>query len=175
MMTTIFRHLIPAAALCATPALAQQFENLDLLDERIAAVLGAPMGEAGGAATRLDRRLRLAACPQPAQIGDPIGGAVTVQCQAIGWRIRVPLAGGGANHANAPVPQVAAVRAEPVVRRGDQVELIAVGRAFSVSTLAVAEQDGAPGDRIRVRTERRSAPVFGMVRADGRVTLPGFN
>ena len=173
-MTTIFRRLILTAGLCAAPTFAQQFENLDLLDERIAAVLGAPMGETGGAATRLDRRLRLAACPQPAQIGDPIAGAVTVQCQSIGWRIRVPLAGGGSVHASA-APAVQAARAEPVVRRGDQVELIAAGRAFSVSTLAVAEQDGAPGDRIRVRTERRAAPVFGLVRSDGRVTLPGFN
>ena len=173
-MTTIFRHLIVASACCAAPALAQQFENLDLLDARIAAVLGAPMGEAGGAATRLDRRLRLAPCPQPAQIGEPIAGAVTVQCAAIGWRIRVPLAGGGSVHAAAaPIAPVA--RPEPVVRRGDQVELVASGRAFSVSTLAVAEQDGAPGDRIRVRTERRSAPVFGLVQSDGRVTLPGFN
>jgi flagella basal body P-ring formation protein FlgA len=62
-----------------------------------------------------------------------------------------------------------------VVRRGDQIELVAISSNFSVSTLAVAEQDGAPGDRIRVRTERRNAPVIGQVLPDGRVALPGFN
>ena len=170
-MMPIFRRLALLATAIAAPAAAQNFENLDLLDQRIAAMLGAPMGETGGAATALDRRLRLAPCPMPAQIGAPIGGAVTVSCPPIGWRIRVPLAGGGGYRAAAPEP----ARAEPIIRRGDQVELVAIGHAFSVSTLAVAEQDGAPGDRIRVRIERRSAPTFGEVLDDGRVALPGFN
>ncbi len=69
----------------------------------------------------------------------------------------------------------AQARPEPVIRRGDQIELVAIAQGFTVSTLATAEQDGAPGDRIRVRTERRSAPVIGQVLPDGRVALPGFN
>ena len=177
-MTTIFRRLPLLAAAIAAPAFAQGFENLDMLDNRIAAALGAPMGEAGGAATRLDRRLRLAACPQPAEIGEPTAGAVTVRCVPLGWRIRVPLTGGGAVYASATAPAASmapVTRAEPVVRRGDQVQLVAASRSFSVSTLAIAEQDGAPGDRIRLRTERRSAPIFGLVMADSRVSLPGFN
>ena len=36
-------------------------------------------------------------------------------------------------------------------------------------------EKSAPGDRIRVRTDRRSAPFIGQVTADGRVALPGFN
>ena len=75
--------------------------------------------------------------------------------------------------ASAPARQA---RPEPLVRRGDQVELIAIADSFTVSTLAIAEQDGAPGDRIRVRTEgRRSPAVIGQVLDDGRVALPGFN
>jgi len=174
-MTTIFRRLPMLAAAIAAPAFAQGFENLEMLDNRIAAALGASMGEAGGAATRLDRRLRLAACPQPAEIGAPSAGAVTVRCVPVGWRIRVPLAGGGAAYASAAAPMAPAARVEPIVRRGDQIQLVAASRNFSVSTLAIAEQDGAPGDRIRLRTERRSAPIFGLVMADGRVSLPGFN
>jgi flagellar basal body P-ring formation protein FlgA len=69
----------------------------------------------------------------------------------------------------------APVRAEPIIRRGDQVEVVALTSSFSVSTMGTAEQDGAPGDRIRVRTDRRSAPFVGQVLADGRVALPGFN
>jgi flagella basal body P-ring formation protein FlgA len=158
-------------AVTAAPVSAQSFENLDMLDSRISAALGAGVGEPGGATNPLDRRLRLASCPQPVEIAEPAMGAVTVRCQPLGWRIRVPLVGNGQASAAAP----AAVRAAPTIRRGDQVELVAISSGFTVSTLAVAEQDGAPGDRIRVRTERRSAPVIGQVLADGRVSLPGFN
>jgi len=170
-MVPIFRRLVLLSVVAASPALAQGFENLDMLDSRISAALGAGIGEPGGAASAVDRRLRLAACPQPAEIAEPAMGAVTVRCQPLGWRIRVPLVvTTQARAASAP----AAVRAAPVVRRGDQIELVAIASGFTVSTLAVAEQDGAPGDRIRVRTEHRSAPVIGQVLADGRVALPGF-
>lgn len=168
-MPTIFRRALLVGACIAFPVFGQSFENLDRLDSRIAAALGAGIGDPGGAATPLDRRLRLAACPVPATIGAPAMGAVPVSCPAIGWRIRVPLVGGGA------AAEAAQERAEPVIRRGDQVELVALARSFSVSTLGIAEQDGAPGDRIRVRTDRRSAPFIGEVTADGRVALPGFN
>lgn len=166
-MAPIFRHALLLGACMAAPAFAQGFENLDRLDVRIAAVLGAGIGEPGGAATPLDRRLRLAVCPAPAAIGAPTAGALAVSCPALGWRIRVPVVGAPASAAQA--------RLEPVIRRGDQVELVALARGFSVSTLGIADQDGAPGDRIRVRTERRSAPVIGQVTEDGRVALPGFN
>lgn len=169
-MVTIFRRpLLLALAAVAAPAFAQGFENLDMLDNRIAAALGANVGEPGGPMAPLDRRLRLAACPQPATIEEPAMGALTVRCVAHGWRIRVPLTGGGA------VARTAQARAEPVIRRGDQVEVVAMTSSFTVSTMGTAEQDGAPGDRIRVRTERRSAPFIGQVTADGRVALPGFN
>lgn len=172
-MAPIFRRfgLLAAAALCASPAAAQGFENLDMLDSRIAAALGANIGEPGGPVQPLDRRLHLAACPQPVEIGEPMIGAVTVNCRSLGWRIRVPLAAGG-QAAAASAPQA---RAAAIVHRGDQVELVAITASFTVSTLGVADQDGAPGDRIRVRTERRAAPFIGQVLADGRVALPGFN
>lgn len=172
-MTPIFRRLLPVTALLATPAFAQNFENLEMLESRVAASLGAGIGEPGGPARPIDRRLRLAPCPTPAEIDAPAMGAVAVRCATRGWRIRVPLQSGGA--ASGAMASGPAVRAAPVIRRGDQIELVAMTANFSVSTLGIAEQDGAPGDRIRVRTERRSAPVVGQVLADGRVALPGFN
>ena len=148
-MTTFFRRLTLAAAALAAPAQAQTFENLDLLEGRVVDSLAAGIGEPGGPARPLDRRLRLAPCPEPAVIDAPAMGAV----------------------ASAAAP----VRAEPIIRRGDQVEVVAMTSSFTVSTVGTAEQDGAPGDRIRVRTDRRSAPFVGQVLADGRVALPGFN
>jgi flagella basal body P-ring formation protein FlgA len=160
------------SAVIAAPVSAQGFENLEMLDSRISAALGAGIGEPGGAATAVDRRLHLAACPRPVEIAEPAMGAVTVRCQPLGWRIRIPLVGNGqASTSAAP----ASAHAAPTIRRGDQIQLVAISNGFTVSTLAVADQDGAPGDRIRVRTEHRSAPVIGMVLEDGRVALPGFN
>jgi len=176
-MVPIFRRVaLPFALLVLPlPALAQGFENLEMLDNRVAAALGTNIGEPGGATTPIDRRLRLQACPQPVEIGEPVAGALAVRCVPLGWRIRVSIVGAPQASRAAGTPARAQARAEPVVRRGDQIELIAIASGFTVSTLAVAEQDGAPGDRIRVRTERRTAPVIGQVLEDGRVALPGFN
>ncbi len=170
-MTTTFRHLIALAALTgAAPAYGAVFENLDQLDIAVAAALGAGIGEPGGPARPVDRRLKLAACPQPVVVEAPALGAVAVSCPAIGWRVRVPLVRTLLASAQMPAQQAA----EPVVRKGDQVELIASSGAFTVSTVAVAEQDGAAGARIRVRSEGKKGAVIGIVTEDGRVALPGF-
>jgi flagella basal body P-ring formation protein FlgA len=179
VMVPIFRRILLFLVLLIQPlpAAAQGFENLEMLDNRVAAALGANIGEPGGATTPIDRRLRLQACPQPVEIGEPIAGALAVRCTPLGWRIRVSIVPSAETRqaaAAAPAYQRQA-RPEPVVRRGDQIELVAIADGFTVSTLATAEQDGAPGDRIRVRTERRSPPVIGQVLEDGRVALPGFN
>lgn len=171
-MAPNFRHFALLSALVASPVAAQHFENLDMLDSRISAALGAGIGEPGGAANPVDRRLHLAACPQPVEIAEPALGAVAVRCQPLGWRIRIPLV---ATARPAAPAAPAAARAAPTIRRGDQIQLVAISAGFTVSTLAVADQDGAPGDRIRVRTEHRSAPIIGQVLEDGRVALPGFN
>lgn len=169
-MTPIFRRLPLLALAIAAPAMAQSFENLDALEMRVSAELGAGIGEPGGPARPLDRRLHLAPCPELAVIDAPALGAVAVRCPSVGWRIRIPLMAGGASASLA-----AATPAEPIIRRGDQVEVVVLASSFSVTTTGIAEQDGAPGDRIRVRTERRSAPFTGQVMDDGRVALPGFN
>lgn len=177
-MVPIFRRiaLFVLLLIAPLPALAQGFENLEMLDNRVAAALGANIGEPGGATTAIDRRLRLQTCPQPVEIGEPIAGALAVRCASLGWRIRVSIVPSGESRQVASAAAATRqARPEPVVRRGDQIELVAIASGFTVSTLATADQDGAPGDRIRVRTERRSAPVIGQVLEDGRVALPGFN
>ena len=165
---TIFRRLAPAILMVGTAANAQGFEDISMLEMRLTAALGAGVGEPGGPSRPIDRRLKLAPCPQPASFEPPALGAATVRCEPLGWRIRVPLV------RTAAAAQALGERAEPIIRRGDQVELTASSGSFTVSTVAVAEQDGALGDRIRVRSEGRKGAVIGVVTEDGRVSLPGF-
>jgi flagella basal body P-ring formation protein FlgA len=186
IMPSNFRRLAPAivisaAALSASPAAAQGFQDIGALEQRVVTVLGAGIGEAGGPARPVDRRLRLTSCPGELIVEPVVMGAVTVRCQQIGWRIRVPVSRGsetGAAQAEPSQPSRAVVRtarAEPIVRRGDPVSLVVMSGGFTVARQAVADQDGAPGDRIRVRTEPRAAPIVGRVLADGRVEMTGFN
>ena len=165
---TRFRRFVPLLLLAGTAAQAQGFEDLAALDRKVAATLGAGFGEPGGPARPIDKRLKLAQCPAPAIVDPPAMGAAIVRCEPLGWRIRVALTRGAGGYAQAEE------KAEPIIRKGDQVQLTALAGSFSVSTIAIAEQDGAPGDRIRVRSETKKGAVIGMVMADGRVALPGF-
>jgi flagella basal body P-ring formation protein FlgA len=163
-----------------SPALAQQkFENLDRIDSLVAMTVGANIGEPGGPVAPVDRRLRLAACPGTPSVEGPTFGAAIVKCDAIGWRIRVPLAGGG-NSGAAPAARYGAaparaVQRDVVVKRGDPVQLVAGNSAFSVSRVMIADEDGAVGQTIRVREDKKSAPVLAQVVEMGTVRIPGFN
>ena len=171
---------IALATVVGRPALAQQkFENLDRLDGLVAMTVGANIGEPGGPIAPVDRRLRLAACPVTPSVDGPTFGAAIVKCDAIGWRIRVPLKAGGAAAA-APVARYGAVAARPaqrdvVVKRGDPVQLLAGNASFSVSRVMIADEDGAVGDTIRVREDKKSTPVLAQVVEMGTVRIPGFN
>lgn len=164
----------------AQPALAQQkFENLDRIDSLVAMTVGANIGEPGGPVAPVDRRLRLAACPSTPSVDGPVFGAAIVKCDALGWRIRVPLAAGGGASAGVPAARygIAArpVQREIVVKRGDPVQLLAGNATFSVSRMMIADEDGAVGQTIRVRDDRKSTPVLAQVVEMGTVRIPGFN
>lgn len=191
-MLRLSAFLLAAASFAGQPALAQQkFENLDRIDSLVAMTVGANLGEPGGPAAPVDRRLRLAACPSTPSVEGPVFGAAMVKCDALGWRIRVPLVAGGAAAASGPLPRSAAstpaatasrfTRAAPaapketVVRKGDPVQLLAGNAAFSVSRMMVADEDGAAGETIRVREDKKSTPIFAQVVEMGVVRIPGFN
>ncbi|MEC3950502.1 flagella basal body P-ring formation protein FlgA [Sphingobium sp. HWE2-09] len=187
--------LAAAALTSVSPALAQaqgnqKFENLDRIDSLVAMTVGANLGEPGGPASPVDRRLRLAACPTTPSVEGPVFGAAMVQCAALGWRIRVPLVAGASAAASGPVPRAApaygaatnrltrpsqVAAKETVVRKGDPVQLMAGNMAFSVSRMMVADEDGAMGETIRVREDKKSAPIFAQVVEMGVVRIPGFN
>lgn len=158
-----------------SPAAAQQgFQNLDQIDSLVATTVGAGIGQPGGALSAVDRRLRLAACPNIPSIEGPVFGAAMVRCDKLGWRIRVPLALAPA--APAPV-RAAPVVAQPrniLIKKGDPVQLVAGNAAFTVSRQMIADEDGAVGDMIRVREDRNAPAVAGRIEADGIIRVPGI-
>lgn len=181
MMVTVFRRLcVLLAVACAAPASAQQFENIARLEADLVAVLGAGIGMPGGPSAPVDRRLKLAACPDRPQFDAPALGAVAIRCPAIGWRIRVPLMRAQTPVSAAPVATagvaapVAQVDTTPVIRRGDAVSMVAGGRGFTVMQEGVAEQDGAVGARIRVRMDPRKPAVYAEVVGPGEVRRSGL-
>lgn len=184
LISMAFLALLAPLAFFAGPAQAQQkFENLDRIDSLVAMTVGANLGQPGGPAAPVDRRLKLAACPAVPSVDGPVFGAAIVKCDALGWRIRVPLVPGGAAAASTQAPvqrrmaaarQVPAAQKEVVVRKGDPVELVAGGASFSVSRPMVADEDGAPGDMIRVREDKKSPPVIAQVVEIGLVRISSF-
>lgn len=171
--------LLALSASASQPALAQQkFENLDRIDSLVAMTVGANIGEPGGPMAPVDRRLHLAACPATPSVDGPTFGAAIVKCDALGWRIRVPLVAGGAAAASGPVaryaPAARPVVKEALVKKGDPVQLMAGNASFSVSRMMIADEDGAAGETIRVREDKKSAPVMAQVVEMGIVRIPGF-
>jgi flagellar basal body P-ring formation protein FlgA len=151
------------AVLAATAANAAPLplEDLDVLDARIAVFLGGTTTEAGKRAEPVDRRLRMVRCPEGALFEPAQMGAITAYCPSKGWRLRVPLIGGGG----------AAQPAEIVVRRGDTVELAYAGQGFDVTTRATAIEDGRAGGVVRVKTPTGTGPVTARVRGPGAVAF----
>jgi flagella basal body P-ring formation protein FlgA len=152
------------------PAFAQGFENLDRIDGLVATTVGANIGQPGGAIAPVDRRLRLAACPQIPAVEGPVFGAAIVRCDKLGWRIRVPLSGATAAASGYGRPQQRVI----LIKKGDPVQLVAGDASFSVSKAMVADEDGAVGDMIRVREDKNSPAVSGRVEPSGIVRVPGI-
>lgn len=131
----------------------ETLENLDALDQRVAAI--------AAHAQPVDKRLKLAACPQNPIITPPEGGIVVIRCPAIGWRIRVTLSAQAAESG----------QREALVRKGQMVEAISEGAGFSASTYMVALEDGAVGDAIRVKSPTSQTPMTAKVSARGVVNF----
>lgn len=144
-------HSLPLMTLAlASPAWAQQFQDLNALDAQVAAALP---GESVAAA---DRRLKLARCTEPLAIDAGMVGSVTVRCNALGWRIRLPIAGASAT-------SVKEAAAEVLIHRGQQVELVFKGEGYELSTSGTAMEDGSAGKSIRVKTLTGNTPIHGTV------------
>lgn len=134
------------------------------IDRAVIAFTGAGIGEVGGARVPADRRLRLAACAVPLDLGWYGNGrsSVAVSCPGPnGWRIYVATI--------APQQQAAAERA---VKRGDPITVLVRGRGFSVQQTGEAMENGAVGDWIGIRTERQGEPVRARIERPGLAIIP---
>jgi flagellar basal body P-ring formation protein FlgA len=158
MMMTTFRHLIIAAAAIPALASAQSFQSHHAIDAR---VTGSLVGT-GLAAWPVDRRLKLAACPQPLAAEPPQNGRVEIRCEQLGWRVYARIDG----------PPATVSYATPVIiKRGDPVTVDFIASGFSVAARGIAESDARAGERVRVRVDQKSAPVIGEAMDMGSVRV----
>ncbi len=125
------------------------FADLEAIDREVAAFTGASIGQQGGAATPVDRRLRLNPCAAPLALSwhSPRRDSVLVQCPVTGgWRLYVPVRGATAESAT------------PAINRGDAVTIAVAGDGFTVSQPGEALEGGAVGAWIRVRGVAAAKP-----------------
>ena len=174
----MYRLLIIPALLAAAPALAAPFQDTASLDRAVAAFTGHGIGVEGGARSVVDARLKLAQCPTVSMAWrSDAHDAVVITCTGPTWRIFVPvLFTPSASPRIAPqsIAAAPAIKAEPVIRRGDPVTIEAGTPGFSITREGVAMGDAAPGGRFMVKVEGGKTPVQAVAVEMGRATLPGW-
>lgn len=149
----------PLAAQAAT----QDWQAIDALTQAVA-------GAMGRTATPIDRRIKLARCPEQAEIAAIDAQTLAVRCASLGWRLRVPMtAPVGASVETTGFARPAS--GAPVVRRGDNVRVSIDTGSFSVGYSAVAMQDGRVGETIALRGNDAKSPLSATVTGPGRASL----
>ncbi|WP_404482508.1 flagella basal body P-ring formation protein FlgA [Novosphingobium sp. BL-52-GroH] len=142
------------------------FADLDAIDRQVARFTGASAGELGGAATPVDRRLRLQPCRSALALSwrTQAQDSVVVQCaDPSGWRLFVPVRSGGTGQGD-----------PAAVTRGDAVSIAVSGEGFTVSQPGEAMESGPVGGWIRVRPVAAPGKI---ARADvmrARIERPGL-
>ncbi len=134
------------------------FEDLSALDQRLAEM-------SGNRAIPLDKRLRLARCPSPAQIESGPQGSLAIRCIPAGWQLRVALS--GARETADPSERSSL----PIVHRGETVHVAIVGNDFTLSYSGVATEAGRKGDPVRVRFPTSGNVLVATVSGPGKVMI----
>lgn len=157
-----------AAGIAMAPAATAQqatedWQTIDTLTAMVANAMGRT-------ATPIDRRIKLARCPEQASITAIDSQTLAVRCESLGWRLRVPMAA----QAGAATPAVfarSAPAAAPVIRRGDNVRVSIDTDSFSVSYNAIATEDGRVGETIALRGNDAKNMISATVTGPGRASL----
>ncbi|MBW8294545.1 flagella basal body P-ring formation protein FlgA [Sphingopyxis sp.] len=169
MSRPVTASLAAGLAICtaANPAFAQQanedWKTIDVLTAMVASALGRT-------ATPVDRRIKLARCPEQASVTAIDANALAVRCASLGWRLRVPMSG-PANVAYAAAGFTRPAASAPVIRRGDNVRVTIDTESFSVSYAAVAAEDGRVGETIALRGNDARSSLSAKVIGPGRARL----
>lgn len=164
-MTRKIAFCLTAAAALAAPAGAQQttedWQTIDTLTQMVANAMGRT-------ASPIDRRIKLARCPEQASVTAIDAQTLAVRCASLGWRVRVPMTGpaGAATTAAFSAPASA-----PVIRRGDTVRVSVETESFSVNYSATAAQDGRVGESIALRGTDAKTMLSAIVTGPGRARL----
>lgn len=155
------------SAIVASPANAQS-RHLDpaRIDRAITDFTGKEMGQIGGARYLADKRLKLADCARPLSVSWHGNGRANVRVACTDpspWEVFVAIV---------PAPKPAAnALAAPAVKRGDAVTIVVEGQGFTIRRTAIAQQNGAPGDWITVKHDRRGKSVSAQIVRPGLVRL----
>lgn len=156
-----------AASLIAIPAAGAQqatedWATIDTLTQMVANAMGRT-------ATPIDRRIKLARCPEQASVTAIDAQTLAVRCASLGWRLRVPMSGpAGAMPA---ATGFTAPSSSPAIRRGDAVRVSIETESFSVSYSATATQDGRVGETIALRGNDPKNLMSAVVTGPGRARL----
>lgn len=143
------------------------YADLDAIDRAVAGFTGAAIGQSGGAATPVDRRLRLKPCAAALSLSwrTQARESVLVQCGDPGsWRLFVPVRQDNRSSAH-----------NTVISRGDAISIAVSGEGFSVAQPGEAMESGAIGAWIRVRpaaSRGHSEALRAQVVRPGLVALP---
>ena len=160
--------LLIAAYMLQPAANAQKFENLDVLDQRIAIATDSIIGSPGGAVSPLDRRLSMPACASQVDITRIDHSSLALYCAGPTWRIRVPLV---ANAIAETLPLEPQNLNKPIVRRGDIVEARYEADDFDLSLMMVALENGTEGETIRVKNVETGRQTSAVVTRLGEVSI----
>lgn len=153
-----------ASPLMPLAAQGQQFTDPGSIDQAVARFTGAATGDAGGARSQIDRRLRLARCRSPLdlELYGTRKDSVAVSCpDQAGWRIFVPL-----------MKAAPAAATRELIGRGDIVSIAIEGPGFSVAQAGEALEGGAAGDWIRVKPPGKTEAIRARVERPGKVVIP---
>lgn len=166
----MYRRMIAALAagiaMAPTATAQQATEDWQTIDTLTAMVANAM----GRTATPIDRRIKLARCPEQASITAIDSQTLAVRCESLGWRLRVPMAA-QAGAATSAVFARSAPAAAPVIRRGDNVRVSIDTDSFSVSYNAIATEDGRVGETIALRGNDAKNMISATVTGPGRASL----
>lgn len=163
--------VVVAASIAAIPAAGAQqayedWQSVDRLTQMVASAIGQT-------AVPIDRRIKLARCPEQASVTVADPQSLAVRCASLGWRLRVPMSAPGGQPAafGAAAAARPAAAAAPVVRRGDNVRVSIDTASFSVSYSAIANEDGQLGETIGLRGTDSKSIISAKVTGPGRASL----